>query len=54
MKKGMLQVYYVQCYDEICPQDYSKISEKNFEYVIILVHDIEVIKNMDCSQLELD
>jgi hypothetical protein len=54
MKKDMLQVYYVQCCDEICLQDYFKILEKNFEFVIILVHDIDAVTNMDFSQSELD
>ena len=50
----MLQVYYVQCFDETCLQDYSKILEKNYEFVIISVHDIDVVMNMDSSQSELD
>jgi hypothetical protein len=54
MKEDMQLVYYVQCYDEICHQDYSKILEKNYEFVIILVHDIDVAMNMDFSQSELD
>jgi hypothetical protein len=54
MKKDMLLVFYVQCYDEICLQDYFKTLEKSFEYVIILVHDIDVVTNMDFSQLEHD
>ena len=54
MKEDMQRVYYVQCYDEICLQDYSKILERNFEFVIISVHDIDVVMNMDSSQSELD
>jgi hypothetical protein len=54
MKKDMQLVYYVLCYDEICHQDCFKILEKNYEFVIILVHDIDVAMNMDFSQSELD
>jgi hypothetical protein len=54
MIEDMLLVFFVLCFDEICLQDYSKKSEKNSEYAIILVQDIEAVMNIEFFQLEHD